>query len=435
MNPVKVIGAGLAGAEAAWQLARRGVPVELYEMRPGLATPAHSTADFAELVCSNSFGSVLPDRAAGQLKWEMEQLDSLILASAREHSVPAGGALAVDRGGFSAAVTRTLEQEPLVKIFREEVREVPAQGVAVVASGPLTSPALSDSIRELTGNEHLYFYDALAPIVEAESINREVVFEASRHGEPGDGGDYLNCPLNEEEYNRFIDALLAAECTPLKDFEKGREQFFEGCLPVEVLAARGRKSLAYGPMTPVGLDDPRTGRWPHAVVQLRRDNAAGSLYNLVGFQTNLKWGDQERVLRLIPGLEKAEFVRLGQMHRNTFINSPRLLRPTMEFQRREGLFFAGQITGIEGYMGNAASGLLAGINASRRVRGESLLQLPPTTMLGGLAHYVTHAEPEHFQPMKANFGILPPLESKIRNKRERYQAYAARAQREFKAAF
>ena len=433
MKPEKVIviGAGLAGAEAAWQIAQQGVPVALCEMRPLIPTPAHTTTHFAELVCSNSFGSVLPDRAAGQLKWEMEQMGSLILEVARGTSVPAGGALAVDREKFAREVTRRLELHPLVEIRREEVREIPPDGLVVVASGPLTSPALAESMRTLTGEEYLYFYDALAPIVDAESIDRTICFQASRHGRGGEDGDYLNCPLNEQEYNRFVDALLTAERMPLRDFEKEEEHFFEGCLPVEVLAARGRDALAYGPMTPVGLDDPRTGRWPHAVVQLRQDNAAASLYNLVGFQTNIKWGEQEKVLRLIPGLENAEFVRLGQMHRNTFINSPALLNPTLEFKRREGLFFGGQITGIEGYMGNAASGLLAGANVVRRLRGEVLLELPLTTMLGALCGYITQAAEKHFQPMKANFGLMPPLEKPPRNKRQRYAAYATRAQKDF----
>ncbi len=428
---ITVIGAGLAGSEAAWQIASQGVPVVLIEMRPVVPTPAHSTSNFAELVCSNSFGSALPDRAAGQLKWEMEQFHSLILDVARETAVPAGAALAVDREKFSRKVTRRLENHPLVEIRREEIREIPGSGVVVVASGPLTSPALAESIRKLTGAEHLYFYDALAPIVEAESINREICFKASRHGRGGEDGDYLNCPLNEAEYNRFVDALLAAERMPLRDFEKEDECFFEGCLPVEVLASRERRALAYGPMTPVGLDDPRTGRWPYAVVQLRQDNAAGSLYNMVGFQTNIKWGEQERVLRLIPGLENAEFVRLGQMHRNTFINSPSLLNATLEFKQRPGLYFGGQITGVEGYMGNAATGLLAGLNAVRHLRGEPLLELPKTTMLGALCWYVTHAESKQFQPMKANFGLMPPLEKPPRNKRERYASYAARAQKDF----
>ncbi|MDR0533463.1 MAG: methylenetetrahydrofolate--tRNA-(uracil(54)-C(5))-methyltransferase (FADH(2)-oxidizing) TrmFO [Verrucomicrobiales bacterium] len=437
-DKITVIGAGLAGAEAAWQIARRGVAVRLFEMRPKVPTPAHATGHFAELVCSNSFGSVLPDRAAGQLKWEMEQMGSLILSSAQQTAVPAGGALAVDREKFSELVTARLAAEPLVEIVREEVTGLPANGeIAVVASGPLTSSSLASSIAGLTGEKHLYFYDALAPIVDAESIDRNICWQASRYSDndANGEGDYLNCPLNEAEYHAFVDALLAAEKIPLKDFEKQEECFFEGCLPIEVLASRGRDALAYGPMSPKGLDDPRTGRWPHAVVQLRQDNVAGSLYNLVGFQTNMKWGEQERVLRLIPGLQNAEFVRLGQMHRNTFINSPSLLAPSLELKKQPGLFFGGQITGVEGYMGNAATGLLAGLNAVRRLRGETLLELPLTTMLGALCHYITHAEAKHFQPMKANFGLMPPLAKQVRQKRARYEAYAKRAQEDFLGTF
>jgi methylenetetrahydrofolate--tRNA-(uracil-5-)-methyltransferase len=437
---ITVIGAGLAGAEAAWQVARQGVRVRLFEMRPGTPTAAHRTGDFAELVCSNSFGSVLPDRAAGQLKWEMEQLGSLILSSAQQTAVPAGGALAVDREKFAELVTARLAAEPLVEMVREEVTELPANGeIAVVASGPLTSSPLAASIAAVTGERHLYFYDALAPIVEAESIDRNTCWQASRYAENDANGeatgDYLNCPLNEAEYNRFVDALLAAEKIELKDFEKDDECFFEGCLPIEVLAARGRDALAYGPMSPKGLDDPRTGRRPHAVVQLRQDNVAGSLYNLVGFQTNMKWGEQEKVLRLIPGLQNAEFARLGQMHRNTFINSPALLAPSLELKKCPGWFFGGQITGVEGYMGNAATGLLAGLNAVRRLRGETLLELPPTTMLGALCHYITHAEAKHFQPMKANFGLMPPLAKQVRQKRARYESYAKRAREDFQNTF
>ncbi|MDR2462983.1 MAG: methylenetetrahydrofolate--tRNA-(uracil(54)-C(5))-methyltransferase (FADH(2)-oxidizing) TrmFO, partial [Verrucomicrobiales bacterium] len=321
---ITVVGAGLAGAEAAWQIAQRGIGARLFEMRPLMMTEAHHTGNFAELVCSNSFGSVLPDRAAGQLKWEMEQLGSLTLSAARETAVPAGGALAVDREKFSLTVTEKLAAHPLVEIVREEVRELPADGVVVVASGPLTSASLSASIARVTGARHLYFYDALAPIVSGESVDMSVAWRASRYDADSDG-DYLNCPLNAGEYGAFVDALLAAEQIELRDFEKNDARFFEGCLPVEVLAARGREALAFGPMSPKGLDDPRTGRWPHAVVQLRQDNAAATLYNLVGFQTNLKWSEQQRVLRLIPGLQHAEFVRFGQMHRNTFLNAPLLL--------------------------------------------------------------------------------------------------------------
>ena len=425
---VHVIGAGLAGAEAAWQLAERGHRVRLSEMRPVRPTPAHLTDKCAELVCSNSLGSDVPDRASGLLHAEMRKLGSFILQCAETARVPAGGALAVDRERFSEEVTRRLEAHPGIDLRREEITAVPETGTVVMASGPLTSDALAASLRGLTGTDALYFYDAIAPIVEGDSLDMEICFRSSRYGR-GDmeEGDYLNCPLNEAEYNSFVDALLAAEKIPLRDFEK--DLFFEGCLPIEVLAGRGRDALAYGPMRPVGLDDPRTGRWPHAVLQLRQDNLAGSLYNLVGFQTNIKWGEQEKVLRLIPGMEKAEFVRLGQMHRNTFINSPLLLEPGLEFRTRPGLFFAGQIVGVEGYAGNAATGLLAGRNAARRLAGAEPEVLPRETMLGALCWYVTHAEAKHFQPMKANFGVLPELAKEIRprDKRLRAGAYAKRA--------
>jgi methylenetetrahydrofolate--tRNA-(uracil-5-)-methyltransferase len=429
MQRITIIGAGLAGAEAAWQIAERGGGVDLFEMRPGRETGAHRTADCAELVCSNSFGTRQEDRAPGQLKWEMERLRSLIMKTAEATTVPAGGALAVDREEFARAVTAELERHPRITLHRQEVMEVPAEGPVVVASGPLTSPSLGDSIARLAGEGHLYFYDAIAPLVHAESIDLAIAFRASRYGNgTQEEGDYLNCPMNREEYDRFIDALLAAERAPLKDFEKEAEMYFEGCLPVEILAARGREAMAYGPLRPTGLDDPRTGHRPYANVQLRQDNVAATLYNLVGFQTNLKWGEQERVLRLIPGLERAEFERLGQMHRNTFINSPTLLTPGLQFKRDPRLFFAGQIVGAEGYMGNAATGALAGINILRWVRGQEPIVLPRETMLGALCHYITHAEAGHFQPMKANFGIMPPLgEAHVKNKGLRYKAYVERA--------
>jgi methylenetetrahydrofolate--tRNA-(uracil-5-)-methyltransferase len=425
-----VVGGGLAGSEAAWQAAERGVQVTLYEMRPRRMTPAHVGDRLAELVCSNSLGSDLPDRAAGVLKAELRYLDSLVLACADATRVPAGGALAVDREQFAAEVTRRVEAHPRVRMLREEVIAIP-DGLAVIASGPLTSDSLAEAIAALTGHEHLYFYDALAPIVSAESVDMSVAFLGSRYSK-GDA-DYINCPMTEEEYGRFVDALLAAERIPLRGFERGDadsggpDRFFEGCLAVEVLAARGRDALAFGPLRPVGLTDPRTGKRPYAVVQLRQDNLAGTLYNLVGFQTNLRYGEQERVFRLIPGLERAEFVRHGHMHRNTFINSPLLLDPTMAFRGRPGLFFAGQITGVEGYVGSVGSGWLAGVNAARFALGEELLELPRTTMLGALCHYVSCAEPDSFQPMKANFGLLPPLDPPVRNKRKRHQAYAERA--------
>lgn len=427
VTTVKVIGGGLAGSEAAWQLAERGIPVELYEMRPVRSTPAHVTEWLSELVCSNSLGSNLPDRAPGVLKTELRRLGSLLLCCAEAAAVPAGGALAVDREVFAASVTERIAHHPRISLIREEVTAIP-NGPVIMATGPLTSPALSNAIAALVGEEHLYFYDAIAPMVDAETINMGVAFRASRYGRGEDeAGDYINCPMTREEYERFIDALLSAERIELKQFEREDPQFFEGCLPVEQLALRGRESLAFGPLRPVGLRDPRTGQRPYAVVQLRQDNLAGTLYNVVGFQTNLRWGEQKRVLRLIPGLENAEFPRYGQMHRNTFINAPLHLRPTLQFRERDDLFFAGQITGVEGYVGNIGTGLLAGINAARLISGCEPWSLPQETMLGALCYYVTHAEPGDFQPMKANFGILPPLDSPPRGKRERQQAYAARA--------
>jgi methylenetetrahydrofolate--tRNA-(uracil-5-)-methyltransferase len=426
---VTVVGGGLAGSEAAWQIAQAGVDVVLYEMRPERSTPAHATNYLAELVCSNSLGSDLPDRAGGLLKAELRRMGSLILECADRARVPAGGALAVGRDEFAALVTERIENHPRITLQRAEVTSIP-DGPAIIASGPLTSPALASAIGDRVGTGYLYFYDALAPIVSRESINRDVAFTASRYGRGDDDeGDYINCPMTREEYEQFVDALLSAERIELRDFEKDDPFFFEGCLPIEVIASRGREALAFGPMRPVGLTDPRTGRRPYAVVQLRQDDAAGTLYNLVGFQTNLKWPEQKRVLSLIPGLENAEFVRLGQMHRNTFLNAPQLLRPTMQYQERPDLFFAGQITGVEGYVGNAGTGLLAGINAAHLVKGEPLWALPDVTMLGALAHYVCTADPHHFQPMKSNFGLLPPLEPVVRNKRERYQKYSERALR------
>lgn len=436
MSDLIVIGGGLAGSEAVWQAAQRGAKVTLYEMRPQVSTGAHTGAYLAELVCSNSLGSNLPDRAAGLLKAEIRRLGSLLLQCAEEAAVPAGGALAVDRDLFAQRVTERIETHPNIRVVRAEVTEIPA-APTVIASGPLTSPALSQAILALSGQEHLYFFDAIAPIVTLDSVNMEIAFRASRYGRgEQDEGDYINCPLNRAEYEAFVEALLNAERIELKAFEQeledgvraGASRFFEGCLPVEVLARRDRRALAFGPMRPVGLDDPRTGKRPYAIVQLRQDNLAGSLYNLVGFQTNLTFSEQRRVFRMIPGLENAEFVRYGQMHRNTFIFSPALLRPTLQFRARDDLFFAGQITGVEGYVGNIATGLLAGWNAARLLQGKTPLELPPTTMLGALCHYITHAGAADFQPMKANFGILPPLEDeRLRGKRERAMAYVQRA--------
>ncbi len=430
---VTVVGGGLAGSEAAWQIAQRGIGVQLYEMRPQQSTPAHRTDRLAELVCSNSLGSNLPDRAPGVLKNELRRLDSLLMACAAQATVPAGGALAVDRDIFAEVVTHTIAGHPQITLVREEVRQIPA-GPTVIATGPLTSPDLAREIAALVGEEYLYFYDAIAPTVSAESIDMSVAFRASRYGRgEDDDGDYINCPMNEDEYNRFVAALLEAEVIELRDFEREDPRFFEGCLPVEQIASRGVQSLAFGPMRPVGLKDPRTGRRPFAVVQLRQDNLAGTLYSLVGFQTNLRWGEQRRILRMIPGLENAEFERYGMMHRNTFLNSPVHLRPTMQYQQRDDLFFAGQITGVEGYVGNIGTGLLAGINVANLVQGAELWELPPETMLGALCHYVTHADPADFQPMKANFGILPPLQKPPRNKRERKQHYAERAAAQLEA--
>ncbi|HET9911264.1 MAG TPA: methylenetetrahydrofolate--tRNA-(uracil(54)-C(5))-methyltransferase (FADH(2)-oxidizing) TrmFO [Anaerolineales bacterium] len=434
MTDLFVIGGGLAGSEAAYQAAQRGLKVRLYEMRPAVQTGAHQTSALAELVCSNSLGSNLPDRASGVLKNELRMLGSLLLECAEAASLPAGGALAVDREFFARLVTEGIENHPNIEIVREEVKEIP-QNPTIIASGPLTSTALSQSIAALSGEEHLFFFDAIAPVIQADSINMAIAFRASRYGTgEQDEGDYINCPFTKEEYYAFVDALLKAERIELRSFEEAIRSgvkaghFFEGCLPVEIIAERGIDSLAFGPMRPVGLKDPRTGKRPYAVVQLRQDNLAGSLYNLVGFQTNLKFPEQKRVLRLIPGLENAEFMQYGQMHRNTFIASPKLIRPTLQYIERDDLFFAGQITGVEGYMGNIATGLLAGINAARLHQHEEPITLPPTTMLGALCHYVTHADLKDFQPMKANFGILPPLETTAKiGKRERGKAYAERA--------
>ncbi len=431
-----IVGGGLAGSEAAWQAAQRGLRVKLYEMRPYQTTGAHVTANLAELVCSNSLGSHLVDRASGLLKEEVRRMGSLLLECAEAASVPAGGALAVDRDAFAELVTSRITQHPNINLIRQEVEDIPSSPT-IIASGPLTSPALSAAILQMTGHEHLYFYDAIAPIVSVESIDMGVAFRASRYDRGDqDEGDYINCPMTRDEYEAFVDALLAAERIDLRDFERdlesgvkaGAHHFFEGCLPVEIIARRGRQALAFGPMRPVGLTDPRSGKRPFAVVQLRQDNLAGTLFNLVGFQTNLKFSEQRKVFRMIPGLEQAEFERYGQMHRNTFIFSPMHLLPTFQSRQRPDLFFAGQITGVEGYMGNIATGLLAGWNAARYLRGQDLLSLPPTTMLGALCHYVTHAAEADFQPMKANYGILPALDdTSIKGKRQRAAAYSQRA--------
>jgi methylenetetrahydrofolate--tRNA-(uracil-5-)-methyltransferase len=439
-----IIGGGLAGSEAAWQAANRGLDVRLFEMRPKRQTGAHQSGYLGELVCSNSLGSTLPDRAGGILMTELRSMGSLLLSIAEQFAVPAGRALAVDRNAFAREIDDRIRRHPRIQIVRREARRVP-NGLAIVASGPLTSPRLSKHLSRMTGEDHLYFFDALSPIVEASSIDWSIAFRASRW-EQGDDleGDYVNCPMDEQAYSTFMDALLAAERLPLRSFERairggvraGSATFFEGCLPIEIIAERGRQSLAFGPMRPVGLEDPRTNRRPHAVVQLRQDDLAEELYNLVGFQTNLTYEAQRSVFRMIPGLQQARFVRYGQMHRNTFINSPRLLDPTLQFRHRSDLFFAGQITGVEGYLGNIATGLLAGVNAARWRRGDELLVLPQTTMLGALCHYVTHADAKSFQPMKANLGLMPPLADGIRRKRrERAQAYAERAHRDLQTVW
>ena len=432
---ITIIGGGLAGTEAAWQIANRGYNVRLYEMRPTRPTAAHITDRLAELVCSNSMGSTLPDRALGILKNEMMQIGCMIIRTAFRHALPAGGALAVGREAFSEEVTSLISNHPNIQLLREEITEIPTVPT-IIATGPLTSDALTAQIQQLTG-KYLYFYDAMAPIVTLESIDMTTAFRQSRYDRDSalgqDEGDYINCPLNKEEYEAFVNAVVAAPKMELKTPDKELERYFEGCMPIEVLAGRGMNSLAFGPMRPVGLRDPRTGRRPYAVVQLRQDNVAGTLYNMVGFQTNIRWGAQEEVLRLIPGLQNAEFVRMGQMHRNTFINSPTLLQPTLQFRTRPDLFFAGQITGTEGYVGSTMGGLIAGNNMVRFLEGQPLLEIPRTSMIGALLYYITHADPENFQPMKATMGLLPELPAWIRAKQQRYGAYAERAHHDLAA--
>ena len=419
---VTIIGAGLAGSEAAWQVANAGVPVDLYEMRPVKKTPAHQTENFAELVCSNSLRGNSLTNAVGVLKEEMRRLNSIIIGSADQTAVPAGGALAVDRDSFSETITEKIKSHPLITIKNEEITDIP-EGIVIIATGPLTSESLSQKIQEFNGSEGFYFYDAAAPIIDKSTIDMDKVYLKSRYNK-GEAA-YLNCPMTEEEFNAFHEALVNAEVVPLRTFEK--EKFFEGCMPIEVMAQRGIKTMLFGPMKPVGLEDPKTGKRPYAVIQLRQDNAAASLYKIVGFQTHLKWGEQKRVFRMIPGLENAEFVRYGVMHRNSFMNSPELLKPTYQSKKRDDLFFAGQMTGVEGYVESAASGLLAGINAARLAKGEEPIEFPRETTLGSMAYYITHAEGKHFQPMNANFGLFPELPERIRDKKERYEAIANRA--------
>ena len=437
---IHIVGGGLAGSEAAWQAASLGVRVVLHEMRPLRPTAVHKTDRLAELVCSNSFRGDKLDNAVGLLKEEMRRLNSLVMRAADAHRVPAGAALAVDRQEFSDAITQVIESHPLISLERGEIIGVPrdpAMFPLIIATGPLTSDLLSADIAALVGGEHLYFYDAISPIVLAETIDMTKVFRASRwdrsfrgaaDGACGvdDGqGDYLNCPLTKDEYDRFYDALVHAESATVRDFD--REKFFEGCLPIEVMAHRGHDTLRFGPMKPVGLTDPRTGRVPYAVVQLRQDNIAGDHFSLVGFQTQLKWGEQARVLAMIPGLERAEFVRFGMVHRNTYINGPTVLRETWQTRARPDLFFAGQISGVEGYVESAASGLMAGRNAAALVRGEQPRTPPRTTAIGALAFYVSHADPRNYQPSNITFGIMATPESAVKHKKDRKQAMAERA--------
>ena len=437
MTEIVVVGGGLAGSEAAWQAAERGVHVWLYEMRPVTPTPAHKTDRLAELVCSNSLKSDSPEDCHGLLKRELTAYGSVVMAVARTHAVPAGSALAVDREAFAAEITERLTRHPRISIVREEVKAIPEERPVIIATGPLTSDLFAAALRDRflsylasqdsSANVHdlLYFYDAISPIVAADSIDREITFAASRYGKGGD--DYLNCPMTREEYRLFWESIRAAEVTPIHPFEEAR--YFEGCLPIEVLAARGEDTLRFGPMKPVGLVDPRSGRQPYAVVQLRMENREGTMYNMVGFQTRMRWGEQRRILRTIPGLREAEFLRYGSIHRNTFITAPALLQETMQFRGDPGIFIAGQLTGVEGYLESAGTGLLAGVNAVRFLNGEPPAVLPPTTALGSVIRHICHADPRTFQPMNVNFGLLPPLDEPVRAKRERRQALVDRALR------
>ncbi|MCD2256557.1 methylenetetrahydrofolate--tRNA-(uracil(54)-C(5))-methyltransferase (FADH(2)-oxidizing) TrmFO [Agrilactobacillus fermenti] len=419
---VNVIGAGLAGSEAAWQIASRGVNVKLYEMRPVTTTPAHHTGNFAELVCTNSLRANQISNASGLLKEEMRHLNSIVMQSADHNSVPAGGALAVDREPFSQEITAKLRSLPNIEVINEELNDFP-EGITVVATGPLTASGLAHRIETLNGSDGLYFYDAAAPILDGQTIDRDKVYLKSRY-DKGEAA-YLNCPMDKAEFEAFYDALIHAEVAESHDFEK--ENYFEGCMPIEVMAKRGIKTMLFGPMKPVGLEDPKTGKRPYAVIQLRQDNAAASLYNIVGFQTHLKWGEQKRVFRMIPGLENVQIVRYGVMHRNTFMKSPEVLQQSYQSKKQAGLFFAGQMTGVEGYVESTASGLVAGINAANLALGKDLQIFPEETMMGAMAYYITHTAAKHFQPINANFGIMPPLAQKIRDKKERNLALANRA--------
>ena len=419
---VNVIGAGLAGSEAAWQIANRGVKVRLYEMRPVKQTPAHHTENFAELVCTNSLRANQLTNGVGLLKEEMRQLNSVVMQAADKHNVPAGGALAVDRDSFSKAITAAVKNHPNVEVITEEVTSIPS-GLTVVATGPLTSDLLAKEIVKFTGDDGLYFYDAAAPIVAKDSLDMDKIYLKSRY-DKGEAA-YLNCPMTEEEFTAFHKELVNAEMAELHDFED--EKFFEGCMPIEEMASRGAKTMLFGPLKPVGLEDPKTGKEPFAVVQLRQDNAVEDLYNIVGFQTHLKWGEQKRVFSMIPGLENARFVRYGVMHRNTYLRSPEMMTATYQTKARSDLFFAGQMTGVEGYVESAASGLYAGINAAKLALGQEPVVFPPETMMGAMAHYITHASKNNFQPINANFGIVPRLKQKIRDKRERNLQLSQRA--------
>jgi methylenetetrahydrofolate--tRNA-(uracil-5-)-methyltransferase len=433
-DSVTVIGGGLAGTEAAWQIAQAGIKVEMYEMRPQVKSPAHHSSELAELVCSNSFGADAVDRAAGLLHEELRRLKSIVIETADKHRVPAGGALAVDRGVFSQELTETIANHPLITLKREELKTIPQDGIVVLATGPLTSDSLASELQNLTGMDYLNFFDAASPIIVGESINKNIGFLASRY-DKGEAA-YLNCPMNKEQYLHFRQELCNAQQAELKDFERESATFFEGCLPIEELAQRGEDTMRYGPLKPIGLFDARLGDFkapenkdkrPYAVVQLRQEDKAGQLWNMVGFQTNLRWGEQTRVFRLIPGLEDADFVRMGVMHKNTFLNAPQLLNASLQFKYRETLLAAGQLVGTEGYTAASAGGWLAGTNAARIAQGLPTIALPQVTMIGALMDFISTAEPKHFQPMPPNFGILPKCDRKIRNKRERYQAYADRS--------
>jgi methylenetetrahydrofolate--tRNA-(uracil-5-)-methyltransferase len=424
---VRIVGAGLAGSEAAWQCARRGIAVELWEMRPTRSTPAHQTADFAELVCSNSLKSDSENTAPWLLKEEMRRAAALLLTIARECAVPAGHALAVDRATFAAKVTETISREPFITIRREEVTRIDEDRITIIATGPLTSDALSQEIVRLSDSNHLYFFDSISPIVEADSIDMSRVYLAARYDKGS--ADYINCPMSKEEYDRFCEALVSGQSLEERDWEK--LNYFEGCLPIEEIARRGRDTLRFGPMKPVGLKDPRTGRIPYAAVQLRQENLRADSYNLVGFQNHLKFADQAHVLRLIPGLENARFLRFGQIHRNTYINAPTLLSESLQMKRYPRIFFAGQICGVEGYVESIATGLMAGIHATALASGSTPAAPPRSTAFGSLVHYVTHTEAKNFQPANITFDLLPPLENKVRDRQERHRQQCALALREF----